>query len=107
MLDFACQMLDHLARAVHGEADHVDHHVRLKRDDLRAELVVAFGLLAVNRDAAHLLPRRMLEIGRLRPACDACNLMPRADEPRHEIRAYVSGSPDDDNVHSNLTLLCR
>jgi hypothetical protein len=101
MLDFPAKRTRQLARAVQGEADQINHGIRLQVSDSAAEGPGTFFSDPVGLHARYPLPGRTLLIGRTLVAAHCCNLMRGIDQARHEISSNVPSAPDNDNSHSN------
>jgi hypothetical protein len=101
MLNFPAKRIRQLARAVQGEADQINHGIRLQVSYPAAEGPGAFFSVPVGSHTRYPLPGRTLLIGRTLVAAYGGNLMPGSNQARYEISSNVSSAPDNDNSHSN------
>ena len=95
------QTVDERLCGVKGEADQVDHGIRLQVGDAGGEAAVAILRDAIGSHVLHPLPGGVVDVAGALPAADVDDVVPGADQPRDEESADVAAATDDDDSHGS------
>jgi len=99
VLDMPAQRPHQVLGAFQGEADHVDHDIGMQLDEAWPKRAGAILGLAVERDRPHLRPGGVRVVRLPLAPADIDHLMPRFDQARDQVRAYMTAAANDNDPH--------